>query len=45
LLDAFLTPVLFFKFGRMPLERLRSLRAQPASSTEPETKTPVLESY
>jgi HME family heavy-metal exporter len=28
LLDAFLTPVLFRKFGRAPLERLRDLRAE-----------------
>ncbi len=44
LLDAFLTPVLFLKFGRQPLERLRSLGTQPATS-DSRAKTPVLESY
>jgi len=33
LLDAFLTPILFLKFGRTPLERLRlSRQSQPASA-------------
>jgi HME family heavy-metal exporter len=44
LLDAFLTPVLFLKFGRKPLERLRSMGAQP-TTPDSRAKTPVLDSY
>jgi HME family heavy-metal exporter len=32
LLDAFLTPVLFRKFGRVPLERLRTTRSESGAS-------------
>ena len=32
LLDAVLTPVLFLRFGRQPLERLRSARDEPAQT-------------
>ncbi|GJE04625.1 Cobalt-zinc-cadmium resistance protein CzcA [Methylobacterium isbiliense] len=32
LLDTLLTPILFLRFGRRPLERLRSAPVQPASS-------------
>jgi HME family heavy-metal exporter len=33
LLDAFLTPILFLKFGAKPLERLRAARASsPATA-------------
>jgi HME family heavy-metal exporter len=33
LLDAFLTPVLFLRFGRKPIERLRALAAQPSAGS------------
>ena len=43
LLDAFLTPVLLLRFGRIPVERLRAARwGQPEG---PESKAPVIESY
>ncbi len=33
LLDSFLTPVLFLKFGRKPLERLRAAAAEPMAAS------------
>jgi Cu/Ag efflux pump CusA len=34
LLDAFITPILFLRFGQMPLERLRALQGGPARSAD-----------
>jgi Cu/Ag efflux pump CusA len=43
LLDAFLTPILFLKFGHKPIERLRT--ASHAHPGLPEAKPSAAESY
>ncbi len=39
LLDAFLTPILFLKFGRKPVERLRTQNHQPAGVSPVQAET------
>ncbi len=40
LLDTFLTPVLFLRFGRKPLERLRALHAEAPAHPSPDGARP-----
>ncbi|AIQ90698.1 MULTISPECIES: efflux RND transporter permease subunit [Methylobacterium] len=40
LLDTFLTPVLFLRFGRRPLERLRALHAEASAHLSPDGARP-----
>ncbi|MBK3403033.1 efflux RND transporter permease subunit [Methylorubrum populi] len=40
LLDTFLTPVLFLRFGRKPLERLRALQAEAPAHPSPDGARP-----
>ena len=46
LLDSFLTPVLFLRFGRKPLERLRVLHAEtPAQPSSDSARPRPAEAY
>ncbi len=40
LLDTFLTPVLFLRFGAKPLERLRALHAETPAQPSPDGARP-----
>jgi Cu/Ag efflux pump CusA len=45
LLDSFLTPILFLKFGQKPLERLRASALESRDDTSPKTAPPTAEAY